>query len=150
MIYFRKDILNYFFYMINEPRANYKKLLYTVAAVAVLLLISGGLTLWNKDSDKDYGGEGTEQVQLPAKPIATTQSSFTAADVAAHNSQTSCYVTVGGNVYDLSAWIAQHPGGSQAILGLCGTDGTAPFTAQHGSSAKAQAALAAFKIGTLK
>lgn len=137
--------------MTNEPRTNYKKLFYTMAVVAVLFLIAGGMSLRNKMAEKEGNEkEGNEQVQLPSTPIAATQQDFTVADVSAHADQSSCYVTVGGSVYDLTSWIAEHPGGSQAILGLCGTDGTAPFSAQHGSSAKAQAALASFKIGAIK
>lgn len=74
---------------------------------------------------------------------------FTMADVAAHASASSCYTSVEGSVYDLSDWIGKHPGGKDAILGLCGKDGTAAFTKQHGSSEKAKKALASFLLGTL-
>ncbi len=85
----------------------------------------------------------TDTQQTPAK------SGFTRADVAAHADASSCYAIVGQSVYDLTSWIAQHPGGQQAILGLCGTDGTAAFTKQHGGQRKAEQALANFRIGAL-
>ncbi len=74
---------------------------------------------------------------------------FTMADVAAHADTSSCYTAVGGNVYDLTDWISKHPGGEDAILGLCGKDGTEAFTKQHGSSEKAKKALASFLLGSL-
>ncbi len=74
---------------------------------------------------------------------------FTMADVAAHTSTSSCYTVVEGNVYDLTNWISKHPGGKDAILGLCGKDGTVAFTKQHGSSEKAKKALASFLLGSL-
>lgn len=71
------------------------------------------------------------------------------ADVKTHNSALSCFTTISGSVYDVTSWIKQHPGGSQAILSLCGTDGTAAFTDQHGGQARPAEELAGFKIGTL-
>lgn len=83
----------------------------------------------------------------PTQPEAKT---ITRADVAIHNSAQSCYVIIGAKVYDVTTWISKHPGGPEKILGLCGTDGTATFSRQHGSNAKAQAALASFYIAPLQ
>lgn len=80
----------------------------------------------------------------------TSASAYAMTEVSSHNSVSSCWTTVGANVYDLTSWIAKHPGGEQAILGLCGTDGTAAFTRMHGSSKKAQSVLATFKVGVVK
>lgn len=74
---------------------------------------------------------------------------ITMAQVAKHNSAASCYTTISGSVYDVTTWINQHPGGKQAILSLCGTDGTAAFTAQHAGQRRPATELASFKIGTL-
>lgn len=85
-------------------------------------------------------------------PPTTTQETdtFTRVQVAEHNSAESCYTIVSTSVYDVTSWIAKHPGGRDAILSLCGKDGTAAFTKQHGSNAKAQAALKSFLIGALQ
>lgn len=72
---------------------------------------------------------------------------YTTADVAAHNSKSSCWSIINGNVYDLTSWIPKHPGGENAILQLCGTDGSAKFNGQHGGAAKQAGILAGFKIG---
>lgn len=50
---------------------------------------------------------------------------LTAAEVAKHNTETDCYAIVGDNVYNLTEWVNQHPGGPEAILGTCGKDLTA-------------------------
>lgn len=76
-------------------------------------------------------------------------SGYTLAQVTTHASAESCWVAMSGGVYDVTAWIDRHPGGRAAILGICGTDATEQFTRQHGSNAKAQAALAQFRIGIL-
>jgi len=50
------------------------------------------------------------------------QSTFTAADIAAHNQASDCWASVDGMVYDLTDWVNRHPGGSEAIMGACGKD----------------------------
>lgn len=83
---------------------------------------------------------------------STTSSagSYTMADVAAHNTQQSCWTAINGSVYNVTSWISQHPGGRQAIISLCGKDGSSAFDGQHGGQARPEAELASFKIGVLK
>jgi cytochrome b involved in lipid metabolism len=72
------------------------------------------------------------------------------ADIAQHNSRQSCWTSIDGSVYDVTKWIDQHPGGAEAILSLCGTDGSAAFNAQHNGQRRPEAELASFRIGALK
>ncbi len=78
-------------------------------------------------------------------PAAT--SGITSAEVANHTTRENCWSTINGNVYDLTSWIPQHPGGEQAILQLCGTDGSAKYNGQHGGAPKQATILFGFKIG---
>jgi len=71
------------------------------------------------------------------------------ADIALHHSEQSCWTTIAGKVYDLSAWVGQHPGGPEAILSICGIDATKNFMAQHGGQVRPQNELAKFLIGDL-
>lgn len=80
---------------------------------------------------------------------ATTAGGYTLAQVQQHATASSCWTVVSGGVYDVTSWIAQHPGGSAPILGLCGKDGTAAFAAQHGTVGRAVNELKQFKIGAL-
>jgi cytochrome b involved in lipid metabolism len=80
---------------------------------------------------------------------ATTPGMYTLADVAQHSGSSSCWTTINGNVYDLTSWISEHPGGEGPILSICGRDGTQAFDGQHGSDPRAQGMLATFKIGVL-
>ncbi|KND47668.1 MAG: hypothetical protein AB201_01900 [Parcubacteria bacterium C7867-006] len=81
---------------------------------------------------------------------STTLPKYTLAQVALHNKSSDCWSAVSGGVYNLTSWISQHPGGASAIIGLCGIDGTAGFTAQHGGQGNPAKELASFKIGVLK
>lgn len=96
-----------------------------------------------------------QEVENETKPIVTpieTKSvvkTFSMVEVALHADATSCYSVVNGAVYDLTNWITKHPGGQQAIKGLCGKDGTSAFTGKHGGQQKPETTLAGFKIGVL-
>jgi len=79
-----------------------------------------------------------------------TESSYPMSDVQAAHTREKCWAAIGGNVYDLTAWISEHPGGEKKILSICGTDGTDAFIKQHGSQAAVAEILKDFKIGTLK
>ena len=52
-------------------------------------------------------------IQLPTIPTH---------DVAYHNSEKSCYVTVGANVYNVTSFLRDHPGGGDLILEYGGKD----------------------------
>lgn len=91
----------------------------------------------------------TSDTTMPANDQTPTSSGITTADVATHNNADSCWAIINGSVYDLTGWIPNHPGGPQAILQLCGTDGTAKFTTQHGGNSRVLSVLAGFKIGSL-
>lgn len=83
-------------------------------------------------------------------PVASGEKTFTMAEVKIHASASSCYTVVRGAVYDVTSWINKHPGGSNAILSMCGTDATDAFESQHGGQRRPEAELASFKIGVLK
>lgn len=106
------------------------------------------------DEEDDSDDRGTTSVPPVSgsggSGQATTVSVYTMADVAVHSTKTSCWTVVNGSVYDVTSWISQHPGGAQAIVQLCGKDGTAKFTGQHGGQSQPESALASFKIGTIK
>ncbi len=84
---------------------------------------------------------------VSTSPAATA--SYTVAQVAMHKIATDCWTAVGDGVYNLTSFVNQHPGGVANITKICGIDGTAQFTAQHGSTPNAQKALATLKIGSL-
>jgi cytochrome b involved in lipid metabolism len=71
------------------------------------------------------------------------------AQVRANNTARSCWTAIDGVVYDLTRWISNHPGGSGAILFLCGTDGTNAFNAQHQNQARPAIRLDTYRLGPL-
>ena len=59
---------------------------------------------------------------------------YTLAQIAAHDTALDCWSAVSGGVYNLTGWVAKHPGGSSVITGMCGVDGTAAFLSAHSAS----------------
>jgi cytochrome b involved in lipid metabolism len=87
--------------------------------------------------------------QTPTPTSAPKPQGYTMAQVQAANSASKCWSVVSGNVYDLTSWIGQHPGGASAIKAMCGVDATSVFQGQHGGQARPASELAGFKIGVL-
>lgn len=75
---------------------------------------------------------------------------FTRTQVEEHSKSSSCWTTINKNVYDLSDWIAKHPGGDSAIVSICGKDGSSAFNNQHGGKEKPERILQSYIIGLLK
>jgi cytoskeletal protein RodZ len=83
-------------------------------------------------------------------PTETVVAGYTMADVRMNSTASSCWVAIDGRVFNLTQWIARHPGGAGAITQLCGTDGTATFTARHGGQSSPNATLESYDIGPLR
>lgn len=94
---------------------------------------------------------GVQANKIENTPSTTPPSSsqFTLAQILTHKDASSCWSTINEGVYDLTDWIAQHPGGEGAILSICGKDGSEAFNNQHGGKQKQADILATFKIGIL-
>ncbi|SHJ50837.1 Cytochrome b5-like Heme/Steroid binding domain-containing protein [Tessaracoccus bendigoensis DSM 12906] len=85
----------------------------------------------------------------PTTEASQTSADYTMAQVAENNSAASCFAAIDGNVYDLTDWISQHPGGEDRILALCGTDATSAFEGMHDGDQRPQDQLAAMLLGPL-
>jgi hypothetical protein len=81
---------------------------------------------------------------------ATTKTSLLTLDaVKQNNSEKSCWTVIDGYVYDLTKWIAAHPGGAGAIRSLCGKDGSADYKSQHANERKPEQRLESYLLGPL-
>ncbi|KAK5036965.1 hypothetical protein LTR13_005345 [Exophiala sideris] len=74
--------------------------------------------------------------QIMDNSVFTYQSRFIAkmihgSEVAEHSSRESCWVIVKGQVYDITGYLDQHPGGSTILLQYGGKDATAIYEPNH-------------------
>ena len=88
--------------------------------------------------------------KVPTPVVTSTTPEYTLAQVATHSNSSSCWSVINTSVYDLTSWINSHPGGKQAILTICGKDGTTAFENQHGGQRRPEQELASFFIGNYK
>lgn len=119
------------------------------ASVLVLTVVvghSGATAVW---AGRDAVA-GSSAGAAPGSPTPSASSgNLTMSEVRVHATASNCWSVVDGNVYDLTTWIPQHPGGSAVIEALCGKDGSAAFHGQHASERAPGEVLAGFRIGTL-
>jgi hypothetical protein len=115
-----------------------------LAGVAVL-----GLSFLTGHSGAQSVWEGKLAPPTPSPQVSTSPgaAAYSAADLMKHSNATSCWSAINGNVYDLTKWIALHPGGQSTIKALCGIDGSAMFDNEHGGDNRAVSSLLQYKIG---
>ena len=107
------------------------------------------------EAESDEPAEENSEEPQPTQTAEPTQdpqesvNGFTLAQVSERNSGAECWVAIDGGVYDLTQWIRSHPGGSGAILNLCGKDGSASFTSQHGGQARPSSTLDGYYLAPL-
>ena len=91
----------------------------------------------------------TQKASATPTAAATVAAGYTMTQVKANKSASKCWSVINEKVYDLTAWINAHPGGSGAIVSLCGTDGTQGFLAMHRNQSKPESRLAGYLLGPL-
>ncbi|ORY88906.1 putative cytochrome b5 [Leucosporidium creatinivorum] len=73
---------------------------------------------------------------------------YTMADVEKHTAADSAWVVVEGQVYDMTDFLDEHPGGKKILLMSCGKDSTEKFWKFHSKKVLEKTAKP-FKIGTV-
>ncbi len=120
-----------------------------VAATGLTVIVghSGAAAVWEGRM------ETTSSDPTPAPTSSPTAGSAAAgvamAEVANHRTATDCWSVIQGNVYDLTSWIQQHPGGPDVIKAMCGVDATEAFLAQHDGQRDPEKELTSRLVGPL-
>lgn len=121
---------------------------------AILSGHSGASSVWGStvssesDSEEhdDSDGDSDSTASSGTDSNTPVASGYTLAEVAERNSPEDCWVAIEDGVYDLTKWIALHPGGEAEIVRLCGRDGTAAFADEHAGESEATQELADYRI----
>lgn len=132
-------------------------LIIIIALLGILFFVNPKKTPIVEAPTQNTTDQATTTSQTPPEPTKNPDPSvspgqpakigYSLADVAKHASAQSCWTAINGNVYNLTTWIAQHPGGEEAILSICGKDGSSAFNDQHSGQRRPENTLATFKIG---
>ena len=111
-----------------------------MAAIVVVVLIAIGAFVFvasdetSEETDTSQSTQQSTQSETQNTDQATTNetdqsdtgSALTEAAVAMHNSKEDCWMIINGMVYDVTEFVAKHPGGDSIVTG-CGTDATTLF-----------------------
>lgn len=134
------------------------------ASIPLTIIVghSGAESVWGEvlpasgDEETESEEELDESMRVESTPAPTPAPSaesvarvITADEVAQHSTPEDCWTIVNGEVYDLTSFVGKHPGGRSAISQICGTDGTALFTGQHGGQGAPERQLSSLKLGAL-
>ena len=84
------------------------------------------------------------KVSNPAGTINLTNS-----EIRTHNLKSDCWSIVNANVYNLTSYVKNHPGGASVIANICGKDGSNAFVNQHNTQGKPNNVLSSFLLGPL-
>lgn len=79
-----------------------------------------------------------------------TTKGITVKQVQAKNTPANCWSIVNGKVYNLTAWVSKHPGGSTRIVAMCGKNASRAFNGQHAGQGSPNSNLADYQIGIVK
>jgi hypothetical protein len=127
----------------------------SLAAITATVLAghSGAESVWLEDTDMNTANStipvtNSTITDSPETETPITYISF--AEVAQHATADDCWSVVNGNVYDLTQWINEHPGGSGPVESMCGIDASTPFNNQHNGQGEPETALANFQIGIVR
>lgn len=80
------------------------------------------------------------------------QKSWTLVEIARHDTAKDCWMAIDGAVYDLTAYLPQHPSSPTVILSWCGKEATEAYqtkTKGRPHSSRADQLLSTFLIGRL-
>jgi len=113
------------------------------------LVLKGGVSAQNNTTVTATSSSSSNPSSSSSASKVATVKTYTLAQVKTHATVSSCWSAVNGKVYDLTSWIGKHPGGEAAIKSICGIDGSAAFTVQHGGQSRPVSELSGFLIGNL-
>jgi len=116
----------------------------TILFISVAVIILGGCVFFLSQKDK-----ASIPTATPASSVNQgAGTSYTLNTIAMHKSETDCWMSVNGKVYDVTSYIPTHPN-TDIILG-CGKEATVLFEEVRKHAGRATGMLDQYLIGTLQ
>lgn len=117
-----------------------------IAGIILILVVAGTAGFYQ------FSKENNNKVPTTT-PLPINNEGYSLDDIASHSTENDCWMAIENNVYDVTKYISDHPGGKDILLG-CGKDATSYFNNRPGEGTphpkKTQAILSQFIIGRLK
>jgi cytochrome b involved in lipid metabolism len=113
--------------------------------LTILVGHSGAQATWQDRIDQTQATALAETGPKPINPAGTINLSNS--EIKTHNLKSDCWSIVNGNVYNLTSYVKNHPGGASVIANICGKDGSKAFVNQHNTQGKPNNVLSSFLLG---
>lgn len=131
-----------------------KKILFIFLVVFALFMSYVFVGGYAQKVQKEHNVNQISTTPKVTSPAAAT-TTFTVADVAKHNSSSDCWLIINNNVYDVTSFLGDHPGGAYTIIPYCGMEATRAFDTKDrgpndGHSAQATQMLGDYLVGSIK
>jgi len=122
----------------------------TSLALTIIVGHSGAEATWkDRIAQSEAGVLEDLTPNASSKPNADGSIALSVAEIKTHDNKSDCWSIVNGNVYNLTSYVQNHPGGAAVIANICGKDGTKAFTNQHNTQGKPNNVLSSFLLGPL-
>lgn len=130
-------------------------LLFSVISVALLVIASTIILGINNISMGTTGevliANAENSGNLEGPDALPEQAAIPLSELLGHNTDEDCWVIYKTKIYDLTSWLARHPGGIKTILPYCGTQNfEEAFTRMHGTSKSEMFMKVAIYMGDLE
>ena len=113
--------------------------------LTILVGHSGAEATWKDRINQNQATALAETGPKPINPAGTI--SLTNSEIKTHSSRSDCWSIVNANVYNLTSYVKNHPGGATVIENICGKDGSKAFVNQHNTQGKPNNVLSSFLLG---
>ncbi len=123
-----------------------------VASFALTIIVghSGAEATWkDRIAQSEAGVLEDLTPNASSKPNTDGSISLSVAEIKTHDNKSDCWSIVNANVYNLTSYVQNHPGGAAVIANICGKDGTKSFTNQHNTQGKPNNVLRSFLLGPI-
>ncbi|XP_035599428.1 cytochrome b5-like [Oncorhynchus keta] len=95
------------------------------------------------------GADNVDVTHTAAETADRDVTYYTLEEVKTHNKRTDAWLIIHDKVYNITSFLAEHPGGEDVLMAQAGTDATVSFE-DVGHSKDARAMLIKYYIGELK
>lgn len=111
-------------------------------SIFVSLALVFGVGIVSLINSKNADQTAQNQTIVSDSQNTATQTVLSLTELEKHNSSQSCWLLISGKIYDVTAFLPNHPGEAKAILPVCGKDATSAFATKGVAGGKPHSAVA--------
>jgi cytochrome b involved in lipid metabolism len=127
-------ILNFIFLSVLLVYLNNKHEFKPVVKLPTQNIITPTIQLPTQSKPDINPTEPTTKVEVPSPLPTPTPDLF--AELSKHNTQSDCWMSINGHLYNFTPFFGQHPGGDSTLSKYCGADATSAYNTKDKAPGK--------------